>query len=201
MSKFKKLVSQPLFLPIFCMILVMAVNIIYDVMAGNFAFNFFTISIRNGVLYGRIIDILNRGSEIAVVAIGRTPVSYTHLDVYKRQVKYHFEITGGGESVCLYEDGFVKAAERFPADRMIQRFIYPWMNRADIMKVPDWAENIVWYQIFPDRFCRKNPGEKRHSCREWACQEDATWKEFYGGDLAGIRSRLAYIADLSLIHI
>ena len=33
MSKFKKLVSQPLFLPIFCMILVMAVNIIYDVMA------------------------------------------------------------------------------------------------------------------------------------------------------------------------
>ena len=41
MSKFKKLVRQPLFLPIFCMILVMAVNIIYDVMAGNFAFNFF----------------------------------------------------------------------------------------------------------------------------------------------------------------
>lgn len=81
---------------------------------------------------------------------------------------------------------------------MIQRFIYPWMNRADIMKVPEWAENIVWYQIFPDRFCRKNPGEKRHSCREWACQEDATWKEFYGGDLAGIRSRLAYIADLGV---
>ena len=74
MSKFKKLVSQPLFLPIFCMILVMAVNIIYDVMAGNFAFNFFTISIRNGVLYGRIIDILNRGSEIAVLAIGMTLV-------------------------------------------------------------------------------------------------------------------------------
>lgn len=85
-----------------------------------------------------------------------------HRNVYSavltpvyRRVKYHFEITGGGESVCLYEDGFVKAAERFPADRMIQRFIYPWMNRADIMKVPDWAENIVWYQIFPDRFCRK----------------------------------------------
>ena len=90
-----------------------------------------------------------------------------HRNVYSavltpvyRRVKYHFEITGGGESVCLYEDGFVKAAENFPADRMIQRFIYPWMNRADIMKVPDWAENIVWYQIFPDRFCRKNPGEK-----------------------------------------
>ena len=73
-----------------------------------------------------------------------------HRNVYSavltpayRRVKYHFEITGGGESVCLYEDGFVKAGENFPADRMIQRFIYPWMNRADVMKVPEWAENIV----------------------------------------------------------
>ena len=63
-----------LFLPIFCMVLVMTVNIIYDVASGNFAFNFFTISIRNGVLYGRLIDILNRGSEIAILAVGMTLV-------------------------------------------------------------------------------------------------------------------------------
>ena len=63
-----------LFLPIFCMILVMAVNILYDVASGNFALNFFTISVRNGVLYGRLIDILNRGSEIAILAIGMTLV-------------------------------------------------------------------------------------------------------------------------------
>ena len=68
MNNIKKLISKPLFLPIFCMLLVMAVNIIYDVASGNFAFNFFTISIRNGVLYGRMIDILNRGSEIAILA-------------------------------------------------------------------------------------------------------------------------------------
>ena len=74
MNNIKKLISKPLFLPIFCMLLVMAVNIIYDVASGNFAFNFFTISIRNGVLYGRIIDILNRGSEIAILAIGMTLV-------------------------------------------------------------------------------------------------------------------------------
>ena len=72
MNNIKKLISKPLFLPIFCMLLVMAVNIIYDVASGNFAFNFFTISIRNGVLYGRMIDILNRGSEIAILALGMT---------------------------------------------------------------------------------------------------------------------------------
>ncbi len=74
MSKVKKLTKNPLFLPIFCMILVMAVNILYDISNGNFAFNFFTISIKNGLLYGRLIDILNRGSEVAILAIGMTLV-------------------------------------------------------------------------------------------------------------------------------
>ncbi len=74
MSKVKKITGMPLFLPIFCMLLVMLVNVVSDVANGNFAFNFFTISVRNGVFYGRLIDILNRGSEIAILAIGMTLV-------------------------------------------------------------------------------------------------------------------------------
>lgn len=74
MSNLKKLTSKRLFLPIFCMLLVMMVNIIFDAASGNFPFSFFTISIRNGVLYGRLIDVLNRGSEIAILAIGMTLV-------------------------------------------------------------------------------------------------------------------------------
>ena len=74
MSKIKKITGMPLFLPVFCMLLVMFVNVIYDAANGNFAFNFFTVSLRNGVLYGRLIDILNRGSEIAILAIGMTLV-------------------------------------------------------------------------------------------------------------------------------
>lgn len=74
MSSLKKLTSKRLFLPIFCMLLVMMVNIIFDAASGNFPFSFFTISIRNGVLYGRLIDVLNRGSEIAILAIGMTLV-------------------------------------------------------------------------------------------------------------------------------
>jgi len=75
MSKVKKITGMALFLPVFCMVLVMAVNILYDAVSGNFAFSFFAISIRNGVLYGRLIDILNRGSEIAILAIGMTLVT------------------------------------------------------------------------------------------------------------------------------
>lgn len=67
MENFKKLTKQPLFLPIFCMILVLLINLIKSP-------SFFSISINNGVLYGRIIDILNRGSEIAILAVGQTLV-------------------------------------------------------------------------------------------------------------------------------
>ncbi len=74
MNSIKKITKMQLFLPIFCMLLIMAVNIIYDIVNGNFAFNFFTITINNGILYGRLIDVLNRGSEVAILAIGMTLV-------------------------------------------------------------------------------------------------------------------------------
>ena len=74
MSSWKKLTQKRLFLPIFSMILVMLINVVYDIACGNMPFSFFVITIRNEVLYGRLIDILNRGSEIAILAIGMTLV-------------------------------------------------------------------------------------------------------------------------------
>lgn len=74
MSNIKKLTQKRLFLPIFSMILVMLINVVYDIACGNAPLSFFVITIKNGVLYGRLIDVLNRGSEIAILAIGMTLV-------------------------------------------------------------------------------------------------------------------------------
>ena len=74
MSKLKKLTRQQLFLPIFCMLLVLCVNIVYDVSQGRDFYDFFKIYIQNEALNGRIINILNRGSEVAILAIGMTLV-------------------------------------------------------------------------------------------------------------------------------
>ena len=57
MDKVKKLTKMKLFLPIFSMILVMMINVIYDIASGNAPFGFFSISINNGILYGRIHNI------------------------------------------------------------------------------------------------------------------------------------------------
>ena len=74
MSFLKKMTKKPLFLPLFSVFLVLIINVVSDVAQGNPPFGFFRISIADGALYGRIIDILNRGSEAAILAIGMTLV-------------------------------------------------------------------------------------------------------------------------------
>ncbi|MFB0920396.1 MAG: ABC transporter permease [Oscillospiraceae bacterium] len=67
MNRIKTISKKPLFLPFLCLVLVLLINLIKSP-------GFFSIAINNGVLYGRLIDILNRGSEIAILAVGQTLV-------------------------------------------------------------------------------------------------------------------------------
>ncbi len=57
-----------MFLPVFCLILVMIFNIFFG------QSNFFKITIQNGVLYGYLIDVINRASELVILAMGMTLV-------------------------------------------------------------------------------------------------------------------------------
>ncbi len=67
MNRLRGVTKKALFLPLICLVLVLLLNMIKDP-------GFFSIAINNGVLYGRLIDILNRGSEIAILAVGQTLV-------------------------------------------------------------------------------------------------------------------------------
>lgn len=68
MSVFRKVTQHHLFLPIVGLMLVLLTNLLTKP-------DFFVISINNGVLYGNIIDVLNRGSELVILAIGMTLVT------------------------------------------------------------------------------------------------------------------------------
>ena len=67
-SKLKKITSARLFLPIVCLIAIFLLNVIRTP-------DFFNVSIRNGVLYGYIVDVINRASELVILAIGMTLVT------------------------------------------------------------------------------------------------------------------------------
>lgn len=66
-SFWKKLTGYRLFLPLICLALVLLFNVVKTPA-------FFTITVNNGVLYGYIIDIINRASELVILAVGMTLV-------------------------------------------------------------------------------------------------------------------------------
>ena len=66
----RALVGKSLFLPLFALFLVLIVNVIKTP-------SFFNITIQNGVLYGYTIDIINRSSELVILAVGMTLVIAT----------------------------------------------------------------------------------------------------------------------------
>lgn len=67
-STLKKITSMRLFMPIVCLIAVLLLNVIKTP-------GFFAVSINNGVLYGYIVDVVNRASELVVLAVGMTLVT------------------------------------------------------------------------------------------------------------------------------
>lgn len=66
-EKLKKITHYRLFLPLLCLALVLLINIIKTP-------TFFQLSIKNGVLYGYTIDVINRASELVILAVGMTLV-------------------------------------------------------------------------------------------------------------------------------
>lgn len=65
---FKSITKMRLFMPIVCLLVVLLVNVITTP-------SFFQISLNNGVLYGYIVDVVNRASELVILAVGMTLVT------------------------------------------------------------------------------------------------------------------------------
>ncbi|MEI6085362.1 MAG: glycoside hydrolase family 13 protein [Verrucomicrobiota bacterium] len=63
-------------------------------------------------------------------------------------------------------------------------------------ETPAWVRDAVFYQIFPDRFCNGDPANDPARVKPWGTKP--ALRNFMGGDLAGILSKLDYLADLGI---
>ena len=97
-------------------------------------------------------------------------------------------------------------------------------------RYPDWARDVVWYQIFPERFANGDPGNDPprrsleapwHVTERWTIMDwtadwyaraaweremsphfyDTVYRRRYGGDLQGVLDRLDYLEDLGITGI
>lgn len=118
---------------------------------------------------------------------------------YKR-CKYYFELHTENEVWYYLEDGFLTEEQIQMDGRMLQCFIVPWINPADVNRTPEWVNETVWYQIFPDRFCNGTPDRENPGMVPWR-EGRVTNEEKFGGNLEGIRQKLPYLETLGVTGI
>lgn len=116
---------------------------------------------------------------------------------YKR-LKYYFELITDDEKWFFFEDGFVSSEQMELEGRSRQTFVFPWMNPCDIPVTPKWVNDTVWYQIFPDRFCNGDHSIDPDYVVSWRNSGEVNNQECFGGDFAGITSKLDYLANLGI---
>lgn len=117
-----------------------------------------------------------------------------------KRLKYYFILKAGEETCFYFENGFLTKEQLKEPGRMLQYFIFPWMNESDISRTPGWVSGTVWYQIFPERFCNGDPSINPPGVLPWETRP-VTERELFGGDLAGICSRLDYLKELGITGI
>jgi glycosidase len=64
------------------------------------------------------------------------------------------------------------------------------------MSVPEWVQDAVFYQIFPDRFANGDPSNDPPNVHPWG--SPPTNHGFQGGDLRGIIHRFDYLLDIGV---
>jgi glycosidase len=115
-----------------------------------------------------------------------------------RRLKYGFKLTTDSGAFYFSENG-VEPYTSDAVNRAHNHFFYPFIHDVDAPQTPEWAEQTVWYQIFPDRFYRKENSGMALSVKleNWR-NNKPEHRSFYGGNLAGIREKLPWLSSLGI---
>ncbi|MDR0267595.1 alpha-glycosidase [Paenibacillus sp.] len=113
------------------------------------------------------------------------------LPKYKR-LSYAFRITAGSETIYMLDSGIYRSC---PAP-VAGYYEFPYIHEIDVIRVPDWAKDAVFYQIKPERFANGDPGNDPEGTEPWGGQPKMD--NFFGGDLKGVLDHLDYLIDLGI---
>ncbi|MNO33229.1 Cyclomaltodextrinase [compost metagenome] len=112
-----------------------------------------------------------------------------------RRLKYGFLLKSGEEQIWMTESEFTKERPQIP-ERMYE---FPYINPADLYKVPDWVKDTIFYQIFPERFANGDKTNDPEGVQPWG--GEPTRENFFGGDLQGVIDHLDHLSELGITGI
>jgi glycosidase len=122
------------------------------------------------------------------------------LDIpFRRRLKYGFKLEAPGGTYYFSENGLVPFSGGAAASPFNQ-FFFPFIHRIDAPQSPHWVRDTVWYQIFPDRFCRGEPVTPNRALADWD-RDEPDHRNSFGGNLWGIRQKLDYLKELGITGI
>ena len=108
-----------------------------------------------------------------------------------RYLKYYFRLIDSTGK--LYFQNAWDTSENEPRDGFYE-FLYA--NETNVLKIPEWAKGVIYYQIFPERFADGNPSNNPPGCQKWGTAPNR--ENYMGGDLAGILEKLEYLESLGV---
>ncbi|WP_052078449.1 glycoside hydrolase family 13 protein [Spirochaeta lutea] len=132
------------------------------------------------------------------------------------RICYYFWIQSGSESAYYFGNEIRES----PLVHRSEYYQFPYLNRDDLFTVPQWYQESVMYQIFPDSFAKGRrlspaggrPGvflSKTTDHGDWGKApgtpalpevkpEEVVCGSRHGGTIQGIRENLDYLADLGV---
>ncbi|MBR1692039.1 MAG: glycoside hydrolase family 13 protein [Lachnospiraceae bacterium] len=114
------------------------------------------------------------------------------LDGAYKRLCYYFELSDGHETVLYYGDQFCDE----PVDDRSEYYQLPFNHRADLITPPEWAQDAVIYNIFPDSFATSGrflSGEE--SVKAFG---GAEVRGKLGGTIGGITQNADYLKSLGV---
>ena len=122
------------------------------------------------------------------------------LESVKKPLSYYFELSSGRYRVFYNKKGATREADHYFDFKLVPG-----------LATPDWAKGAIMYQIFVDRFYNGDPtndvvdGEYRYigelvdQVKDWNKLPAVDGiREFYGGDLQGVRDKLDYLQEMGV---
>lgn len=114
-----------------------------------------------------------------------------------RRLQYGFHLVGIDGTECFYGDQGIFSYELTTLTEPNGYFRLPYFHEIDRFKIPQWAKETVWYQIFPERFANGDETNDPIGTLPWGSKAPAR-DDFFGGDLQGVIDHLDYLVDLGI---
>ncbi|NLK62901.1 MAG: alpha-glycosidase [Fusobacteria bacterium] len=125
--------------------------------------------------------------------------SDTYFDYYESIVKYdvisfsyYFTFDNSVEKLNYGNYKFYNYKPKHDTDL----FIFAYLAKKDLFKVPSWFKESIIYHIFPDRFSREKNFINNNKFESWDTPITAT--THLGGNIKGIIEKIDYLKELGV---